>query len=376
MKEEEYISAFVEDGQEKVVEQEFGQPEVFYLSEGYSMLFRVQRYGRIHLLKALKPKFRGKEFYERALLKEFQMGYQLEHVNIRRTLGWENLEGIGNCILLEYVDGITLKELMDAGQLTKAQTYRIVEELCSALSYLHSKQMLHRDLKPSNVMVTHNGQHVKLIDFSLADSGDFCVLKFPAGTPYYMAPEKSDSDARSDIYSLGVMMGEMARQTEDVHMRRVSDKCAQPKPENRIASTEELLAQLKAQDQQDGTLISKSGKQRHNFAVLGWMAVAIVVLAVLAFILVPKLNDDGIGGMSDVQMGQGNVALSQAVLDACYREQVLAKEGKTDTAASYARIQAVLDAEYPSETERQGSMYNAQRTAARLFLDHLLKAAP
>ena len=210
-------------------------------------------------------------------------------------------------------------------------------------------------------MVTHNGQHVKLIDFSLADSGDSCILKLPAGTPYYMAPEKSDSDARSDIYSLGVMMGEMARLTGDEGMRRVADRCAQPKPENRIASTEELLAQLKAQDQQDGTLISKSGKQRHNFAVLGWMAVAIVVLAVLAFILVPKLNDDGIGGMSDVQMGQGNVALSQAVLDACYCEQVLAKEGKTDTAASYAR---------------QGSMYNAQRTAARLFLDHLLKAAP
>ncbi|MBR5037830.1 MAG: serine/threonine protein kinase [Prevotella sp.] len=375
MKEEEYISAFVEDGQEKVVEQEFGQPEVFYLSEGYSMLFRVRRYGRIHLLKALKPEYRGKEFYERALLKEFQMGYQLEHVNIRRTLGWESLEGIGNCILLEYVDGITLKELMDTGQLIEVLSHRIVEELCSALSYIHSKQMLHRDLKPSNVMVTHNGQHVKLIDFSLADSGDFCVLKFPAGTPYYMAPEKSDSDARSDIYSLGVMMGEMARQTGDVHMRRVADSCTQPKPENRIASMEELLAQLKAQDQQDGSLISMGGKQRHNLIVLGWIT-AVIALVVLVFILVPKLNDNGIGGKSDVQMGQGNIALSQAVLDACYREQVLAKEGKTDTAAAYARIQAVLDAEYPSETARQGSMYHAQRTAARLFLDHLLKAAP
>ena len=73
MKEEEYISAFVEDGREKVVEQEFGQPEVFYLSEGYTMLFRVRRYGRIHLLKALKPEYRGEEFYERALLKEFQI---------------------------------------------------------------------------------------------------------------------------------------------------------------------------------------------------------------------------------------------------------------------------------------------------------------
>ena len=350
MKEEEYISAFVEDGQEKVVEQEFGQPEVFYLSEGYTMLFRVRRYGRIHLLKALKPEYRGEEFYERALLKEFQMGYQLEHVNIRRTLGWEYLENIGNCILLEYVDGITLKELMDSGQLTKAQAHRIVEELCSALSYLHSKQMLHRDLKPSNVMVTHNGQHVKLIDFSLADSGDFCVLKLPAGTPYYMAPEKSNSDARSDIYSLGVMMGEMARLTGDEAMRRVADRCAQPKPENRIASTEELLVQLKEQ-------------------------AAVVALVALAYILVPRLNADG-GGKSDVQMGQGNVVLSQAVLDACYREQALARDGKTDTAAAYARIQAVLDAEYPSEKERQGSMYHAQRTAARLFLDHLLKAAP
>ena len=105
------------------------------------------------------------------------------------------------------------------------------------------------------------------------------------------------------------------------------------------------------------------------------MVAAVVALVALAYILVPRLNDDG-GGKSDVQMGQGNVALSQAVLDACYREQALSRDGKTDTAAAYARIQAVLDAEYPSEAERQGSMYHAQRTAARLFLDHLLKAAP
>lgn len=151
--------------------------------------------------------YEGTVFYEQALKKEFNIGYQLEHPHICRTLGWESVPSIGCCILLEYVDGVTLKEFMQHGKLTRPVAVKIINELCSALQYIHSKQIVHRDLKPDNILITHNGNNVKLIDFSLSDCDDYDVLKLPAGTRYYLAPEMLQPDVsldlRADIYSLG-----------------------------------------------------------------------------------------------------------------------------------------------------------------------------
>lgn len=381
MKESEYISAFVADGQisdaglEDGLPEEFGPTEVFYVSAGYSMLYKVRRYGRFHLLKALKPEYRGNEFYEQALLKEFQMGYQLEHLHICRTIGWECLDGLGHCILMEYVDGVTLQELMDSGRLTAGLAHRIVGELCDALAYLHSKQVLHRDLKPTNVMITHHGQHVKLIDFSLSDSSDYGVLKLPAGTPFYMAPEvqasaedsKIQVDARCDIYSLGVMMGEMARITGDAVMKQTADRCSQPRPELRFDSIDEVVGQL------------SEGSQKNNSLsrTVIWLSVVSVVLIVLAVILLPRLaKGDNAVGQTEVQMGQGCVVLSPAVIDACRHEAEQTVERRMDTATAYARIQKVIDQDFPTEAQRRSNQYAVQKAAARSFLDHLLKTAP
>ena len=373
MKEDESI--FLENGNAEDVGQEFGPTEVFYVSVGYSMLYKVRRYGRFHLLKALKPEYRGNEFYEQALLKEFQMGYQLEHLHICRTIGWECLDGLGHCILMEYVDGVTLQELMDSGRLTAGLAHRIVGELCDALAYLHSKQVLHRDLKPTNVMITHHGQHVKLIDFSLSDSSDYGVLKLPAGTPYYMAPEvqasaddsKIQVDARCDIYSLGVMMGEMARITEDAVMKQIGDRCSQPRPEQRFDSIDEVIGQL-----------SGGGPKSNSLSrTVVWLSVVGAVLIVLAIMFLPRLmkGDDAVG-QAEVQMGQGSVVLSQAVVDACRHEAEQAVEGRMDTTAAYARIQKVIDQDFPTEAQRRSNQYAVQKAAARSFLNHLLEAAP
>ena len=110
-------SGFVVADAFQSVEQEFGFPQEFYTSEmGYCQLLLVRRYGRIQLLKTLKPEYRGHEGYECALRKEFQIGFGLEHDHICRTIDWETVEGLGHCILMEYVDGQTLKALLEQGQ--------------------------------------------------------------------------------------------------------------------------------------------------------------------------------------------------------------------------------------------------------------------
>lgn len=82
------------------------------------------------------------------------------------------------------------------------------------MEYMHAKQIVHRDIKPSNIMLTHRGGDVKLIDFGLSDSETFCVLKIPAGTRGYIAPEQLQPNAVSspstDIYSFGKVLEYMA----------------------------------------------------------------------------------------------------------------------------------------------------------------------
>lgn len=218
--------------------------EIYVSASGHNRLFRCQRYGKLHVLKALQPLYAGKDFYEQALRKEFNIGYQLEHPHICRTLGWEQVDVLGHCILLEYIDGITLKDFMEQGKLTPVLARKFIMELCSALQYLHSKQIVHRDLKPGNILITHNGNNLKLIDFSLSDCDDYDILKLPAGTRYYLAPEMlqagSALDLRADIYSLGIIIGEIASQLNDKKLATVSRKCTQRRPERRYASAAEV----------------------------------------------------------------------------------------------------------------------------------------
>ncbi len=97
---------------------------------------------------------------------------------------------------MEISDGDNLEQLIKKNALSVELARKIAGQLMDALEYMHNKQMIHRDLKPSNIMITHNGQNVKLIDFGLSDSDSFCVLKSPAGTSGYIAPGRMLPGAR------------------------------------------------------------------------------------------------------------------------------------------------------------------------------------
>ena len=236
MAEEVVTSGFVDEGMFTAGEQFSNVREFYSSASGYNRLFRCERYGKVHVLKTLQPFYANSVLHEQALRKEFNIGYQLEHPHICHTLGWEQVPGLGNCILMEYIDGVTLKELMEQGRLTDSLAYKIIGELCEALSYLHNKQIIHRDLKPGNILITHNGNNVKLVDFSLSDCDDYDILKMPAGTRYYLAPEVLQTDGvsidlRADIYSLGVVIGEMASLLKDKKLAAISRRCTQRKRE-------------------------------------------------------------------------------------------------------------------------------------------------
>ena len=212
-------------------------------SEGFNRLFKAQRYGKWFVLKGLKPEYQHKEVYTRLLTKEFELGVRMDHPNIARTFSTEIDPMVGPCIVMEYVDGCTLKEFL-AQKPSQKVRMKIVGELLSAMSYYHSKQIIHRDLKPDNILITRNGHNVKIIDFGLADTDYHGIFKQPAGSNKYAAPEQVAGnvplDCRADLYAFGVIFRKIFphRHTGVFH------KCTQPDREKRFANADEIQQRL------------------------------------------------------------------------------------------------------------------------------------
>ena len=173
-------------------------------SRGYSLLVRAKRHGRWWMLKGLKEKYRQDTVYQVLLQKEYEITSQLQHPMVVSVFSLEEVEGLGLCIVMEWIEGLTLKEWLAQGNHSRKQRRHVADMLLEALAYVQSRQTQHRDLKPSNIMLTHDGQHLKLIDFGLSDTDSHTILKAPAGTEGYMAP-----DVPSDIYSLGRILREL-----------------------------------------------------------------------------------------------------------------------------------------------------------------------
>ncbi len=212
-------------------------------SSGFNLLYKAQRYGKWFVLKGLKPEHRHEEVYLNLLTKEFELGVKMDHPHIVHTMSLERDPIAGPCIVMEYVDGLTLREFLSQHP-SRKERLRIVKELLEAMSYYHSMQIIHRDLKPDNILVTRNGHNVKIIDFGLADTDYHGILKQPAGSDKYAAPEQKSGgvalDCRADLYAFGVIL----RQIFPHAYQSVVRKCTQPDREKRFGNAEEILQRM------------------------------------------------------------------------------------------------------------------------------------
>lgn len=240
--------------------------EVIYDSEdGFNVLYRVCKNGRFFVYKALKPEYRGNQLYEELLKKDFNIGFSLNHPNICQYYGLVDIPSIGNCIVMEWVDGCSLETLLSQGSISRPLARKIVCEICEALGYMHRKQVVHRDLKPHNILVTYNGQNVKIIDFGLSDADSYNVFKAPAGTRLYASPELltgGQVDGRSDIWSLGIILNEMGV------FSHVASGCLRRNKERRFSCAEDV-----------GKAVLHSGRRRY----LLW-SLCLVCILLAAFV--------------------------------------------------------------------------------------------
>ena len=236
-----------------------------------NIVAKAKRYGRWWLLKGLNKQVANETAYIQRLRKELELLMQLEHPFVVTTVGLEMVEDFGNCIVMEYVEGTTLKEWLREKHTYKDRK-RIAIQLGEAVDYIHTKGIVHRDLKPENIIITKNGNNVKLTDFGLADSCSYAILKQPAGTPQYMSPEQMQTavaDVRNDIYSLGIVYSEM---NLGYGFKHIIHRCLKP-IELRYQNVSELRNAIR--------------KQEKITAIFAWSAIVLLVV-VAAFIIVTQ----------------------------------------------------------------------------------------
>ncbi len=193
---------------------------------------RQPRLNRFVALKILPEKLASQPAFAARFAREGQLLARLAHPNIVAVHDFGQASGFFY-LIMEYVDGVNLRQALQAGRFTPAQALAIVPKICDALQYAHDEGVLHRDIKPENILLDQKGR-VKLADFGiakLASGGPDDDEGSPAnaasvppeasltgsadrlGTPRYMAPEQrergAEVDHRADIYSLGVVFYEL-----------------------------------------------------------------------------------------------------------------------------------------------------------------------
>lgn len=176
---------------------------------------------RCHLLnryvaiKMLKPEYTGDEEFINRFKKESLSSASLSHPNIVNTYDVGVEDGI-YYIVMEYVKGRTLKEIIkEKAPFNYQEVINISRQICLALEHAHNNNIIHRDIKPQNILITHDGI-VKVADFGIARASNSATLTNTGsviGSVYYISPEQARggyTDEKTDIYSLGTVMYEMA----------------------------------------------------------------------------------------------------------------------------------------------------------------------
>ena len=191
---------------------------------GMGSVYRAKRRqdGRVVALKVPQEKYLADAKFVKRFYREAEVLKRFTHPNIVRVYDYR-MQAPEHYIAMEYLDGDSLEDLLERQPFTFSESVQMLRAMSDALRHIHMQNVVHRDIKPANVMVLRgafeNGKlregGIKLMDFGIAVGKVLTRLTMTGarvGTPIYMAPEQAKGnrvDARSDVYSLGLLAYEM-----------------------------------------------------------------------------------------------------------------------------------------------------------------------
>lgn len=303
---------------------------------GMGEVYRAQdeRLDRDVALKVLRAGMLTDEDARKRFRKEALALSRLNHPNIATIHDFDTQDGV-DFLVMEFVEGTSLAEKLKGGPLQEKETAALGVQVAEALEEAHERGIIHRDLKPGNIVVTTKGR-VKVLDFGLAKllhpTGDFDVTRSIAetqgvsGTLPYMAPEQvlaEPLDARTDLYSLGVVLYEMAtaqRPFRDEVSTRLADmilhqppvqpravnprisaeqeniilKCLEKDPESRYQSAKELGVDLRrlgaARSPTTASAATPARALVHRKPLFIWAGAVVLLASLLALVIFLPAN--------------------------------------------------------------------------------------
>ena len=225
---------------------------VLYTSKN-TVVKKIRIFGKWRISKEIAPEYTFDAKHRQSLNQEFEIGYQLDHPNIVSYIDKRVSDDGVPRLILEYVDGFTLREMMDGDTLVSQKEFdSIFLDVLSALVYLHRQQVYHLDIKPENIVVTHKEHVAKLIDFGFAitASND----KTLGTTKKYVAPEFSERtveiSGQTDMYAFAKTMQEFSERkslTLSSRQKQIIKSALQQDAASRITADEALLLLQKPQ---------------------------------------------------------------------------------------------------------------------------------
>lgn len=193
--------------------------------EEFYHIYTARKFGKWVMIKTLKPEYASDPRYQSMIEQEFDVRYSLAHPNIIMINDFEDIPGIGRCIVTDDVYGDSLRKLIKEKKVTSKHIEQLRHQLVDALDYIQTKHILHAPLTPDNIIFTENIGNLKLIDVG-----------------FEQRPSLSHQSTSDDIYNYGKVLDEAlaAAGYEDPVLRKVASKCMQENPANRYRDMQEV----------------------------------------------------------------------------------------------------------------------------------------
>lgn len=225
--------------------------------EEFYEVYTAKKHGKWVMLKTLKPELREKDEYRDMIEKEFDVRYNLAHPNIIMINDFEEVPGLGRCIITDDVYGDSLRKLLDKGEVNADIQEKIITRLVDAISYIQTNHIVHHPIRPETIIFTENIRNLKVIDVG-----------------FDQREHLTPADASEDIYNFGRVLGEVLAATGDrsPRLHKVVEKCTAADPHRRFRDVPDLRMALSG-DSNKRLYVVIISFLLVMIAILGWFCI-------------------------------------------------------------------------------------------------------
>lgn len=193
--------------------------------EEFYLVYTAKKFGKWVMLKTLKPEYKENPKYQAMIEKEFDIRYNLAHPHIVMINDYEDVPGLGRCIITDDVYGDSLRKLIDEKKITPEIIDKLRRQLVDAMEYIQDNHIVHHPIRPETIIFTENIGNLKLIDVGF-DQRE------------YLEP----ADASEDIYNYGLVLKEALDAMPDKNpaLFRIAERCTDSNPRCRYRDVQDL----------------------------------------------------------------------------------------------------------------------------------------